>query len=54
MFSRDVFDRDRYDRMQSLEWDLPSEACSIPVEQVTEMTTEGGYATPKIDVGGIS
>jgi len=52
-FTKDPFDRERYDQLQRLVASILSSELDIPVGQVRDLwSRDEGYATPKVDVRG--
>ncbi|QPH53135.1 NUDIX hydrolase [Pontivivens ytuae] len=52
-FTRDPFDRERYEEMAGIAAHMLARLADLPVEQVAGlMAPEPGYATPKVDVRG--
>src|SRR6185437_2996565 len=53
VFTRDEFDRDRYQKLQALTDTLVAEELGLPVEEVRSLWKyDDGYITPKVDVRG--
>lgn len=53
LFTRDAFDRERYEKLQALTDSLVADELGLPVEQVKSLWQyEPGYVTPKVDVRG--
>ena len=52
-YTKDVYDRQRYERLQQLAAIIMAEAASIDTQVVEGLFREqSGYATPKVDVRG--
>jgi len=52
-FSRDPYDRDRYEQLRRLAARIMAEHTGIPTERIEALfAAETGYATPKLDVRG--
>jgi ADP-ribose pyrophosphatase YjhB (NUDIX family) len=52
-FSRDPYDRERYERLRAIAGEIVAEHTSVDVAQLHAVfAAETGYATPKIDVRG--
>ena len=52
-YTKDVYDRQRYERLQQLAAVIMAEAAGIDTQVVEGLFTEqSGYATPKVDVRG--
>lgn len=49
-FTKDVFDRERYERVHALGHELLGAGFAIEPAQLALLTTDRGYATPKVDV----
>jgi ADP-ribose pyrophosphatase YjhB (NUDIX family) len=53
LFTRDEFDRERYEKLQALTDSLVSEELGLPLEDLkTLWKYDSGYVTPKVDVRG--
>jgi ADP-ribose pyrophosphatase YjhB (NUDIX family) len=53
LFTRDEFDRERYEKLQALTDSIVSDELGLPVEQVKSLWQyDPGYVTPKVDVRG--
>jgi len=53
LFTRDPFDRERYEQLQQLVVTILSSELGIPESRVRELWShDEGYATPKVDVRG--
>lgn len=49
-YGRDVFDRERYERIRAIAAEMISSQTQLPIEKVTELfCSETGYQTPKLD-----
>ncbi len=52
-FTRDAFDRDRYEKLQALTDSLVADELGLPLEEVKSLWQyDSGYVTPKVDVRG--
>lgn len=52
-FTRDDFDRERYEKLQALTDSLVSDELGLPLEEVKSLWKyDPGYVTPKVDVRG--
>lgn len=52
-FTRDPYDRERYERLRALSAEIMGAHSGLPVERLESVFAEqSGYATPKIDVRG--
>lgn len=52
-FTRDPYDRERYERLRALSAEIMAAHSGLPVERLESVFAEqSGYATPKIDVRG--
>lgn len=52
-FSRDLYDRERYERLRTLASEIMAAHTAAPVERIEALFAgEHGYATPKVDVRG--
>lgn len=52
-FTRDPYDRERYDRLRALASQIMAAHTAAPVERIEALfAKETGYATPKVDVRG--
>lgn len=52
-FTRDPFDRDRYEKLQALTDSLVADELGLPLEEVKSLWQyDPGYVTPKVDVRG--
>jgi ADP-ribose pyrophosphatase YjhB (NUDIX family) len=53
LFSRDPFERERYEQLQQLVTSILASELELPLERVnTFYSADHGYATPKVDVRG--
>jgi ADP-ribose pyrophosphatase YjhB (NUDIX family) len=53
VFTKDAFDRDRYEKLQALTDSLIAQELHLPVEEVRRLWRyDEGYVTPKVDVRG--
>lgn len=53
LFTRDAFDRERYEKLQALTDSLVSDELGLPVEEIKSLWQyDSGYVTPKVDVRG--
>jgi ADP-ribose pyrophosphatase YjhB (NUDIX family) len=53
MFTRDPFDRERYEQLQQLVASILASELELPLERVKAFwSADDGYATPKVDVRG--
>jgi ADP-ribose pyrophosphatase YjhB (NUDIX family) len=53
LFSKDTFDRERYEQLQTLTNDILASELELPLERVQAFyALDAGYATPKVDVRG--
>jgi ADP-ribose pyrophosphatase YjhB (NUDIX family) len=53
LFSKDPFDRERYEKLQHLAESMVSQALDLSVEEVRKLwKPQEGYETPKVDVRG--
>lgn len=49
-YGRDVFDKERYERIRAIAAEMISQQSEIPIEKVTDLfCCETGYQTPKLD-----
>lgn len=49
-YCKDVYDRERYDRIRDISAEILSEMSDIPTEKVKDLfCNETGYQTPKLD-----
>lgn len=53
-FTRDVFDRERYEEVAAIANDMLAQLGSVPIERIEGLVPDfaRGYATPKVDVRG--
>ena len=52
-FTRDAFDRERYEKLQALTDSLVADELGLPLEEVKSLWQyDSGYVTPKVDVRG--
>lgn len=53
-FTRDVYDRERYEEISAISHQMMADLAGSPVERIVDLLSAGakGYATPKIDVRG--
>lgn len=53
-FTKDVYDRERYEEIVAISQQMMAELASSPVERIADLLAPGvrGYATPKVDVRG--
>jgi ADP-ribose pyrophosphatase YjhB (NUDIX family) len=53
-FTRDVFDRERYEEIAAIANDMLAQLGNVPVERIESLVSDfaSGYATPKVDVRG--
>ena len=53
VFTRDEFDRDRYQKLQALTDSLVAQELGLPLEEIRSLWKyDDGYITPKVDVRG--
>jgi len=49
-YGRDIYDRERYERIRQISAEIISEMSDIPTEKVKDIfCNEAGYQTPKLD-----
>jgi ADP-ribose pyrophosphatase YjhB (NUDIX family) len=52
-FTKDSFDKERYEQLRSVADEMLASCTDIPVEKIKSLlSSEKGYATPKVDVRG--
>ena len=53
-FTRDVFDRERYEEIAAIANDMLAQLGNVPIERIESLVSDfaRGYATPKVDVRG--
>lgn len=53
-YGKDVFDRERYERVRKIAAEIVAQQAEIPLPRVEEVfCDEGGYQTPKLDSRGV-